>query len=113
MLLGESAHTISLFGDQISLLTIPLVAVLALDASTAQMGYLTAAGWLPHLLFSLHAGAWVDRRGRRRVTMIGADFARARDRRRSPRRALPPAGAASEAARAAELDEPTRAQSTV
>jgi len=30
-----SAHTISLFGDQISLLAIPLVAVLALDASAA------------------------------------------------------------------------------
>ena len=72
-----SAHTISLFGDQISLLAIPLVAVLALDASAAQMGYLTAAGWLPYLLISLHAGAWVDRRGRRRVTMIGADVVRA------------------------------------
>jgi MFS family permease len=72
-----SAHTISLFGDQISLLALPLVGVLALDASAAQMGYLTAAGWLPYLLFALHAGAWVDRRGKRRATMIAADVGRA------------------------------------
>jgi MFS family permease len=72
-----SAHTISLFGDQISLLAIPLLGVLVLDANAAQMGYLTAAGWLPYLLFSLHAGAWVDRRGRRRRTMIAADVGRA------------------------------------
>jgi MFS family permease len=72
-----SAHTISLFGDQISMLAVPLVAVLALDASPTQMGYLTAAGWLPYLLFALHAGAWVDRRGRRRWTMIAADVGRA------------------------------------
>jgi MFS family permease len=41
------------------------------------MGYLTTAALLPNLLFSLHAGAWVDRRGRRRQTMIVADLARA------------------------------------
>ena len=43
----------------------------------AQMGYLTALEWLPSLLFGLHAGAWVDRRGRRRRTMIAADLGRA------------------------------------
>jgi MFS family permease len=72
-----TAHTISLFGDQVSLLALPLVGVLALDASAAEMGYLTAAGWLPYLLFALHAGAWVDRRGKRRSTMIAADLGRA------------------------------------
>jgi MFS family permease len=41
------------------------------------MGYLTALEWLPSLLFGLHAGAWVDRRGRRRRTMIAADLGRA------------------------------------
>jgi MFS family permease len=71
------AHTISLFGDQISLLALPLVGVLALDASAAQMGYLAAAEWGPYLLFALHAGAWVDRRGKRRSTMIAADLGRA------------------------------------
>ena len=72
-----AGQTISLFGDQITLLALPLVAVLVLDANAAQMGFLVAAELTPHLLFALHAGAWVDRRGRRRRTMIAADFGRA------------------------------------
>ena len=57
--LGQS---VSLLGDQVSLIALPLVAVLALDASAAQMGYLVAAELPPNLLFSLHAGAWADQR---------------------------------------------------
>jgi MFS family permease len=72
-----AADSISLLGDQITLIALPLTAVLVLDANAAQMGYLTAAGLLPYLFFSLHAGAWVDRRGRRRQKMIGADVGRA------------------------------------
>ena len=72
-----SAHTVSLLGDQISLLALPLVAVLVLDAGASSMGYLTAAALAPNLLLALHAGAWVDRFGRRRRTMIAADLARA------------------------------------
>jgi MFS family permease len=71
------AQTVSVFGDQVTLLALPLAAVLVLDASPAQMGLLTAAGWLPHLLFSLAAGVWVDERRHRRVLMVGADVARA------------------------------------
>jgi MFS family permease len=71
------AHTISLFGDQVSLLALPLVGVLTLHADAAEMGYLTAFALAPSLLFALHAGAWVDRRGRRRQTMIAADAGRA------------------------------------
>lgn len=70
-------QTISLFGDQISLLAIPLVGVLVLHASAAEMGYLIAAGLVPSLLFSLLAGAWLDRRGYRRRYMIAADVGRA------------------------------------
>jgi MFS family permease len=72
-----SGQTISLFGDQISSIALPLVAVLALNATPPEMGYLTGLVWLPSLLFGLHAGALVDRRGRRRVTMIIADLGRA------------------------------------
>jgi MFS family permease len=72
-----TGQTVSLFGDQVTLIALPLTAVLVLDAGPAQMGYLTAAGLLPNLLFALHAGAWVDRRGRRRQTMIVADLGRA------------------------------------
>jgi MFS family permease len=70
-------ETVSLLGDQITLIALPLVAVLALHAGAAQMGYLTAAALVPNLLFSLHFGAWVDRRGRRRQMMIAADLGRA------------------------------------
>jgi MFS family permease len=66
-----------MFGDQISGIVLPLAAVLVLHAGAAQMGYLTALEWLPSLLFGLPAGAWVDRRGRRRRTMIAADLGRA------------------------------------
>ena len=72
--LGQS---VSLFGDQVTMIALPLVAVLVLHAGAAQMGYLTAAGLIPNLLFALHAGAWVDRHGRRRRVMIAADIGRA------------------------------------
>jgi MFS family permease len=51
--------------------------VLALDATAAQMGYLVAAELAPNLLFSLHAGAWADRRARKRQIMIATDLGRA------------------------------------
>jgi len=70
-------ETVSLFGDQITLIALPLVGVFALHASAAQMGFLGAALLLPNLFFSLHAGAWVDRRGRRRQMMIATSLGRA------------------------------------
>ena len=48
-----------------------------LDANAKQMGYLVAAELVPNLFFALHAGAWVDRRGHRRQTMIVTDLVRA------------------------------------
>jgi MFS family permease len=71
------ASTVSMFGDQVSSIALPLTAVLVLHAGAAEMGYLTALLWLPSLLFGLHAGAWVDRRGNRRKIMILADLGRA------------------------------------
>jgi MFS family permease len=71
-----SGQTISMFGDQIGFVAMPLAAVLVLHASAADMGYLSALEWLPSLLFALPAGAWVDRRGRRRAIMIVADLGR-------------------------------------
>jgi len=65
-----------MFGDQISTIAMPLAAVLVLKAGAAQMGYLTALLWLPSLLFGVHAGAWIDRHGHRRATMIVADLGR-------------------------------------
>jgi MFS family permease len=72
-----TGQTISLFGDQISALALPLLAVLGTGAGPAEMGYLTAAALVPNLLFSLLAGAWVDRLPYKRVIMIVADVGRA------------------------------------
>src|SRR2546423_4777145 len=40
------------------------------------MGALTTVYLLPNLIFSLHAGVWIDRRGRRREVMIATDVGR-------------------------------------
>ena len=72
-----TAQTISLFGDQVTLLALPLCAVLLLGAGPTQMGFLTAAGWAPHLVLSLVVGTWIDQRHHRRLIMIAADLARA------------------------------------
>jgi MFS family permease len=72
-----AGQSVSVLGDQVGALALPLVAVLVLDASAAEMGLLTAMVWLPHLLFSLGAGLYVDRRARRLPVMIGADIGRA------------------------------------
>jgi MFS family permease len=72
-----SGQTASFFGDQVTFLAVPLAAVLVLHVDAVEMGWLSTAGLLPALLFSLAAGAWADRRGRRRQMMIAADLGRA------------------------------------
>ncbi|HEY8870518.1 MAG TPA: MFS transporter [Candidatus Limnocylindrales bacterium] len=75
-----SAETISQFGTQISLLAIPLIAVLAppigLGATPFEVGLLGAVEFSPFILFSLPAGAWVDRLRRRPILILG-DLGRA------------------------------------
>ena len=70
------ADTISQFGSQISVLALPLVAVVALDAANFEVGLLTACEMLAFLLIGLPAGAWVDRMRRRNVLIV-ADLVRA------------------------------------
>ncbi|CAM5248724.1 MFS transporter [Streptomyces narbonensis] len=72
-----TGQTISLAGDQISLIAIPLAAVLILGADAAEMGWLKTAELLPALLLNLPLGAWADRQTSRRRAMIVADLARA------------------------------------
>jgi MFS family permease len=72
-----SAQTVSLFGDEISALALPLFAVLGFHAGPAEMGYLIAAALVPNLLFSVLSGAWIDRYPHKRRIMIVADFGRA------------------------------------
>ena len=71
-----AAQTISQFGSQITGLALPLVAILVLDATTFEVAVLVVAGWLPFFLFSLPAGAWIDRLPRRPL-LISADWGRA------------------------------------
>jgi MFS family permease len=71
-----TGQTISLLGSQVTLLALPITAVLILNATPFQMGLLTAAGAIPSLLLGLFVGAWVDRY-RRRPILIVADLGRA------------------------------------
>jgi MFS family permease len=68
-------QTVSMFGSQVTILALPLTAVLFLHASTFQVGLLTTAGFAPFLLIGLPAGVWVDR-VRRKPVMIAADATR-------------------------------------
>jgi hypothetical protein len=70
------AGIVSGVGGQITALALPLTAVLALDATPADMGLLRGAGILPDVLLVLFAGVWVDR-VRRRSILIGSDLGRA------------------------------------
>jgi MFS family permease len=71
-----TGQTISQFGDEITLLGVPLLATLVLGAGPLEMGILGVVRFLPWILFTLPAGVWVDRM-RRRPILIGADIARA------------------------------------
>jgi MFS family permease len=71
-----TASTVSMTGDQVTGVAVPFTAVLVLHADATTMGVLTALQWLPSLLFGLHAGAFADRRGRRRQLMIACDLGR-------------------------------------
>jgi MFS family permease len=70
------ADTISQVGTQVTQLALPLVAILALDASPLQVGVLAACETAAFILVGLPAGAWVDRMRRRNV-LINGDVARA------------------------------------
>lgn len=68
--------TVSQFGQQITMLALPLAAVLALEAGEFEVGVLNSMTMLAFLLIGLPAGAWIDRM-RRRPVLIVADLVRA------------------------------------
>jgi MFS family permease len=70
-----SAAGISAAGSQVTLLALPLTAILVLHASAFEVAAISTAVTLPNLL-GIAAGVWLDRARRRRV-MIAADFGRA------------------------------------
>jgi predicted MFS family arabinose efflux permease len=67
--LGQS---VSLLGSQVTLVALPLTAVLTLHAGPTQMSALRVASTLPFLVFGLLAGAWVDRRSRLGVLTLSS-----------------------------------------
>ena len=71
-----SAQTVSQFGDEITQLALPLVAILTLGATPFELGVLGTFQFLPFILLTIPAGVWVDRM-RRRPILIGADIGRA------------------------------------
>ena len=70
-----SGQTVSSTGTQVSQLAFPLL-ILAVTHSPAQAGFIGALRALPYLIFSLPAGALIDRWDRKR-TMILCDIGRA------------------------------------
>jgi MFS family permease len=70
-----AAQTISVFGDAVTSVAVPSVAVLALHAGPLTVGVLNAAGWSAWGVLALVAGVWVDRLPRRPL-LIGADLVR-------------------------------------
>jgi predicted MFS family arabinose efflux permease len=65
--IGESTSKI---GSTMTVVAMPLVAVLALNADTVVVGLVQAAAWLPWVVFGLPAGAWVDRLRPRRIMLV-------------------------------------------
>ncbi|HEY6313069.1 MAG TPA: MFS transporter [Streptosporangiaceae bacterium] len=74
-LLLWSGQTVSEMGSAVTVLALPLTAVVVLHASTFQVGLLSSAATLAFALIALPAGALVDRRAKRRL-MIWCDLAR-------------------------------------
>jgi MFS family permease len=71
-----TAETVSVFGSQVSALAIPIVAGVILKVGPFEFALLGVLEFLPFILFTLPAGAWVDRL-RRRPIMIAGDLGRA------------------------------------
>ncbi|MGH7911868.1 MAG: MFS transporter [Candidatus Dormibacteraceae bacterium] len=63
-------QSLSLFGSQFTLLALPIVAVVTLHATAADMGVLTALFYVAALLFGLVAGLLLDRVRRRPVMIV-------------------------------------------
>jgi MFS family permease len=63
-------ETVSQFGSNVSLLALPLTAILVVHASTFDIGLLSALESVAFLIIGLPAGAWVDRMRFRWVLVV-------------------------------------------
>ncbi|HET7463424.1 MAG TPA: MFS transporter [Longimicrobium sp.] len=66
----------SAFGSRITRTALPIIAVLTLQANTAEVAVLSALGVAPGVLVGLFAGGYVDR-ARRLPLLVGSDLVRA------------------------------------
>jgi MFS family permease len=71
-----SATAVSEVGSEVTVLALPLAAILVLHATPFEVGLLGACQLVPFLVLGLPAGVWVDRM-RRRPVMIASDLLRA------------------------------------
>src|SRR5205807_602954 len=71
-----AGQSISEIGSQITLLALPLVAILTLHAGALQVGVLSAVEFAPFIIVGLPAGVWIDRIGRRRPILVVTDVGR-------------------------------------
>lgn len=63
-------QSISMFGSQVTVVALPLTAVLVLHANAMEMGMYQAMATAPFLIFGLFAGAWIDRTRRRPLMIV-------------------------------------------
>ncbi len=70
-----TAVTISVFGDQVTAVAIPTLAIVVLGVGPFETGLLAASGWLAWPLLGPVVGVWVDRLTRRRI-LVTADLVR-------------------------------------
>ena len=70
-----SGQSISEIGSSVTVLALPLLAVITLHATTFEVGVLEACTTLAFLLVALPAGAWVDR-WRRKPVLVWGDAGR-------------------------------------
>jgi MFS family permease len=71
-----TAETVSVFGTQVTLLALPLVAATILQVTPLEFALLGTIEFLPFIFLSLPAGVWVDRLRRRPILIVG-DLGRA------------------------------------
>jgi|GEM_PF-6650151 len=70
-----SGESVSLLGSEVTVLALPLTAIIMLHASAFQVALLSGSAWLPYL-GSMVVGVWVDQM-RRRPLLVAANVGRA------------------------------------